>query len=172
MLPLLAESLNGVSTQNTILFIAFPKEGRYHSESEWYVQQLNEIQRRNTKAAVEISSVGRGRTTYDIKHTDRPLSDWLATAALVLDQPDPRFACEGDTKDFADARAFRSAGIPAITVSSQPQRVLHSFSSSYTPLNQLVFGEYYGTYQLLCVFLLDLDRRPDTYCSHQTSQQR
>ena len=47
-----------------------------------------------------------------------------------------------------------------MTISSQPQRIPQSFSYSYKPLNKLNLYEYYNTYQLLCVFLLDLDRVP------------
>ena len=160
MLPLLAESLNGVSTESTIVFIAFPGEPRHHPSSAWYVKQLSEAQRKQIKAAVEISGIGRGRTTYDIKKEDRSLSDWLATAALALSLPNLYPVYDRDALDFADAKAFRSADVLAITVSSWPQRVMHSFSAGYTPLNKLSLYDYYNTYQLLCVFVLDLDRVP------------
>ena len=159
MLPVLAESLNGVSTESTILFIAFPGESRRHPSSAWYAQQLSDAQRKKIKAAVEISGIGRGRTTYDVRHGDRSLPDWLATAALALRLPNvwPSYE-EGEVVHFTDAKAFRSADVPAVTVSSLPQHVPHSFSAAYTPVNKLILYEYYNTYQLLCVFLLDLDR--------------
>ncbi len=157
MLPLLAESLNAVSTDSTILFIAFPGDNHHHTAAE-YVRHLNDEQRKKIKAAVEISSIGRGRTTYDVSHRDRSLADWLATAALALGLPSLWPTYEGDAVDFTEAKAFHSAGVPAITASSPPQRVPRSFSAGYTPLNKLVASEYYNTYRLLCVFLLDLDR--------------
>ena len=49
MLPLLAESLNSVSTESSILFVAFPDEERRHSGSARYVQQLSDVQRKNIK---------------------------------------------------------------------------------------------------------------------------
>jgi hypothetical protein len=158
MLPLLAESLNGVSTESSILFIAFPSDKHHHSGPAQYVQQLSEVQRKKIKGAVEISGVGRGRTAYDVNRDNRWLLDWLATAALALRLPSPLPAFERDAVDFTDAKAFRAAGVPAITVSSLPQRIPHSFSAGYTPLNKLGLNDYYNTYQLLCVFLLDLDR--------------
>ena len=158
MLPVLAESLNGVSTESTILFIAFPGESRRHPSSAWYAQQLSDAQRKKIKAAVEISGIGRGRTTYDVRHGDRSLPDWLATAALALRLPNVWPSYDGGAVDFTDAKAFRSADVPGITVSSLPQYVLHSFSAAYTPVNKLILYQYYNTYQLLCVFLLDLDR--------------
>jgi hypothetical protein len=93
-----------------------------------------------------------------VNRDNRWLLDWLATAALALRLPSPLPAFERDAVDFTDAKAFRAAGVPAITVSSLPQRIPHSFSAGYTPLNKLGLNDYYNTYQLLCVFLLDLDR--------------
>ena len=120
---------------------------------------LSEVQRKKVKAAIEIAGVGRGSTTFDIKHGERYLQEWLATSALALGLPPPLTpAYEGDATGFTDAKAFRSADVPAITVSSQPQRVLHSFSAGYWPVNKLITSEYYSTYQMLCVFLLNLDR--------------
>ena len=88
------------------------------------------------------------------------MRDLVCSEQLLLESEhsDPRSADEEDTRDFADAQAFLSADIPAITISSQPQRVLHSFSSGYAPLNQVFLSEYYATYQLLCVLLLDIDK--------------
>jgi hypothetical protein len=160
MLPLLAESLNSVSTESSILLIAFPDEERRHPGPARYVRQLSEMQRKKIKAAVEISGIGRGRTSIEAKREDRPLADWLATAAFALQLPAPWPASEYDTVNFAGAKAFRSAAVPAVTVSSQPQRIPQSFSYSYKLLNKLIPYEYYNTYQLLCVFLLDLDRAP------------
>lgn len=158
MLPLLAESLNGVSTESTIVFVAFPGDQHHRGGSSWYVKNLGDAQRMKIKAAVEIVDIGRGPTTFDTKHGDRYLADWLATGALALRLPEPLPSSESDSLDFADAKAFRSAGVPAITVSSQPQRERPSFSDAYLPVNQLRLDSYYGTYELLCVFLLDLDR--------------
>lgn len=158
MLPLLAESLNGVSTQSTILFIAFPGDSRHSSGSLRYAGQLNEAQRKQTKAAVEVSDIGRGATTFEVKRNDRNLADWLATAALALRLPAPTQVAEWDTVHFADAKAFRSVAIPAITISSQPQRTIASFSAVSRPVNKLYLDSLYETYQTLCVFLLNLDR--------------
>jgi len=47
MLPLLAESLNSVSTKSSILFVSFPDEERRHSGSARYVQQRSDVLRKN-----------------------------------------------------------------------------------------------------------------------------
>ena len=158
MLPLLAESLNAVSTDSAILFLALPGDKHHHPGSSWYVRQLSEAQRKNIKAAVEVSEVGRGAPTFDTDRRGRSLAEWLDTSAVSLGVTGLQPSAPDDSLDFGDAKAFRSAGVPAITVSSQPVRVPHSFTAGYTPLNKLRSDEYYNTYKLLCVFLLELDR--------------
>ena len=118
MLPLLAESLNAVSTDSSIVLVAFTGDGRHHSGASWYARQLSEAQRKKIKAAVEISGIGRGRTTFDVKHGDRFLSDWLATAALALGLPAMWPSYEGGAVDFADAKAFRPRPIPEISTAA------------------------------------------------------
>jgi hypothetical protein len=158
MLPLLAESLNAVSTDSTILFIAFPADKHQHPLSRWYAGQLSSSQRKQVKAAVEISGVGRGQMAADIKGTDKPLAEWLTTAALSLGLPVPWKSEIIDASHFADAKAFRSANIPAITVSSDPMRVPAASNGPYLAVNTVDPNTYYGTYETLCVFLLDIDR--------------
>jgi hypothetical protein len=107
---------------------------------------------------VEIAEVGRGAPSFDIKHRERYLAEWLATSAHALGVSGLTPSAPEDTIDFIDAKEFRSAAIPAITVSSQPQLERRSFSSAYLPANKLSSDDYYNTYKLLCVFLLNLDR--------------
>jgi hypothetical protein len=168
MLPLLAESLNAVSTESTVLLIAFPGDNHHRSDSSWYIKHLNESQRKQIKAEIEIAGLGRGDTTFDVKRHDHNLAGWLAAAALALRLPSPFPAEERDSIKFADAKAFRSGDIPAITVSSQPQHVNPSFSAAQVPVNKLYLDSYYGTYELLCVFLLELDRAARGAASEST----
>lgn len=76
------------------------------------MQQLSKSQRTQIKAALEISGIGRGRTTYDVRHADRSLSDWLATAALALRPPSLWPSYEAETVDFGEAKFFRSGRHP------------------------------------------------------------
>ncbi len=158
MLPLLSESINGVGTDSTIILIGFPGDERHRYGSSWYVDQLSEAQRKKIKAAIEIVDVGRGRTTFETKRGDKYLADWLATAALALRVPVPMKIDEDDSVNIRDSKSFQSAAIPAIAISSEPQRVRPSFSTVYLPVNKLYLDWYYSTYELLCVFLLDIDR--------------
>jgi hypothetical protein len=158
MLPLLAESLNSVSTESSIVLIAFPPYKRHVPVSPWYARSLSEAERKRIKAAVEISGVGRGETSSDVKPEERYLAEWLAVAAGSLRLPVPEKPEAFDTGDFADARAFRSANIPAITVSSMPQRLASAWNYPGLAINSLDSSAYYASYQTLCVFLVDIDR--------------
>jgi hypothetical protein len=158
MLPLLAESLNSVSTESSIVFIAFPPDKHHNPASLWYAGKLSEAERKNVKAAIEISGVGRGQTSYEVKPGDRSLADWLAVAATSLRQPVPVKSQYFDSLNFADARAFRSSSIPAITISSDPQHAPAAWNRPNLSINFLDSTAYYSAYQTLCVFLIDVDR--------------
>lgn len=158
MLPLLAESLNSVSTDSSILFIAFPPDKHHTSVASWYVRSLSEADRRRVKAAVEISGVGRGPTSFDVKPEARALSEWLAVASQSLHLPPPVKSQYFDSTGFADAKSFHAANIPAITVSSDPQHAAMAWNRPGLAINLVDSNAYYATYQALCVFLVDLDR--------------
>ncbi len=158
MLPLLAESLNSVSTESSIVLIAFPPDKHHNSAAPGYAGKLSAAQRQKIKAAIEIKGVGRGQTSYDVKSGERNLAEWLAVAATSLRQPVPVKSQYFDTLEFADAKAFRSANAQAITVSSDPQHATAAWNSPYLAINLLDSSAYYATYQTLCVFLIDVDR--------------
>ena len=158
MLPLLAESLNSVSTESSIVLIAFPPDKHHAPVSPWYAGKLTRAERKNVKATIEISGVGRGQTSYEVKPGDRNLAEWLAVAATTLRQPVPVKSQYFDTLDFADAKAFRASSIPAITISSDPQHPAMGWNHPGLAINLVDSNAYYGTYQTLCVFLVDVDR--------------
>lgn len=158
MLPLLAESLNSVSTEASIVLIAFPPGKHRISSSSRYVETLGKAERAEIKAVVEISGVGRGATSYDVKSQDRYLADWLVVAATSLRQGVPAKSEYFDSQEFADAKAFRGAGVPAITVSSTPQHFASAWNRPGLAVEARDSNAYYATYQQLCVFLVDIDR--------------
>ncbi|HVO61714.1 MAG TPA: hypothetical protein VMT53_12320 [Terriglobales bacterium] len=158
MLPLLAESMNSASTDSSIVLIAFPPDKHRVSSSRRYVESLSTSQRDKIKAVVEISGVGRGASSYDVKPQDRYLADWLVVAAASLRQGAPAKSEYFDTEKFADARAFRSANVSAITVSSTPQRLASAWNWPGVAVEAIDTSAYYTTYQELCVFLIDIDR--------------
>lgn len=158
MLPLLAESLNSVSTDSSIMLIAFPPVRHRTSSSPWYAEKLGKSERGNIKAVVEISGVGRGATSYDAKQPDRYLADWLVVSAASLRQGVPAKSEYFDTDEFADAKAFRALDVPAITVSSTPQHYASAWNHPGLAVEAIDTSAFYNTYQELCVFLVDIDR--------------
>jgi len=158
MLPLLAESLNSVSTDSSIVLIAFPPDNHHSTVSSWYAGRLSEPGRKNIKAAIELSGTGRGQTSYEVKPGDRNLAEWLAVAATSLRQPVPVKSQYFDTLDFADAKVFRSVNVPAISVSSDPQHPAMGWNHPGLAINLVDSNAYYATYQTLCVFVVDVDR--------------
>jgi len=157
MLPLLAESLNSVSTDSSIALIAFPPDKHRISTSSRYAEKLGKSESARIKAVVEISGIGRGATSYDIKQ-ERHLADWLTVAAASLRQGAPAKSEYFDTNEFADAKAFRAVDVPAITVSSTPQHYASAWDHPGLAVEALDTNAYYTTYQELCVFLVDIDR--------------
>ena len=160
MLPLLAESLNAVSTDSSIQFIALPADKHHRTVASWYISRLSPAERQHIKAAVEINGVGRGPTTADNKREDLSLREWLATSALSLGLPLPWKVATFDAPELSDSDAFWSAKVPAIMVSSEPQHSSGAWNGSYRAIDTLDLAAYYSTYQLLSVFLLELDRAP------------
>jgi len=158
MLPLLAESLNSVSTDSSIVLIAFPTDKHHNSTSSHYVEKLGKAERGKIKAVIEISGVGRGATSYDVKPQDRYLADWLAVAAASLRQGVPAKSEYFDTNEFADAKAFRAVDVSAITVSSAPQHYASAWDHPGLAVEAIDTSAYYATYEELCVFLVDIDR--------------
>jgi hypothetical protein len=158
MLPLLAESLNSVSTEASIVLIAFPSDKHHNTLSRKYVETLNASERKKIKAAVEIHGTGRGTTSFDVKTQDHYLADWLVVAAASFRQAPPAKADYFDAEEFADAKAFRATGIPAITVSSTPQHSASAWDHPGRAVEALDSSAYYTTYQELSVFLVDIDR--------------
>ncbi len=160
MLPLLAESLNAVSTDSSIQFISLPVDKHHRTMAAWYVSKLSPAERQHIKAAIEINGVGRGPTTADNKHEDKSLREWLATSAMSLGLPLPWKVATFDAPEFSDSHTFRSAKIPAIMISSEPQHTGGAGNGPDRAIDALDPSAYYSTYQLLSVFLLELDRAP------------
>jgi VWFA-related protein len=179
MLPLLAESLNSAPHHQTYIFAAFT--GREHASSgaSYFLQQLNDTQRSQIQAMIEIESVGRSPATYAFADQDRPGSSSagrrpvpvaashepttlskvlpLAAASLKMAAAPAHNADIGPT----GARAFEDAKIPAIVIHSpsyvviNPPGKVEQVRLSRTELDPKTYTD---TYNLLCVYLLYLDK--------------
>jgi VWFA-related protein len=176
-LPLLAESVGGVQHRLTLVFAAFAGKPRPSHGATWYVEHLPEERRKSIRALIDLDDLGRTPPVFALASTDRALVAWLDVAALTLRfQTPPRIDAAStiwhssperhatrDEELWANARPFVAAQVPAISFRSAPDDslpVLHraaAFSETVTGTD-FNLDNYEDTYQLLCIYLLYLDR--------------
>src|SRR5271169_4133427 len=177
MLPLLAESLTSANHRHTLVFAAF--SGANMSGASWYWKNLSDAQRREFRGVVDLDHLGRTAAGYSAQGSGDVMAGLLPAAARALQlasEPQPI----GDVPDN-DASFFQHAHIPAITihslgyVSNGPdveqqaadamsklpgdiRRVPASAAHSFILRTNLDLELYNQTYNLLCVYVLFLDR--------------
>ncbi|HWS97659.1 MAG TPA: VWA domain-containing protein, partial [Candidatus Methylomirabilis sp.] len=175
MLPLLTESLNSTTHRHTLVFAAL--SGPNHAGAAWFWKNLSDAERREYRGVVDLDHLGRTAAAYSPASNGDTMARILPAAARALpDKPDVRSIPdipEGDAAFFAHAH------IPAITIyspgyesSGQPgsapkvQTVLPgtgheappTASRSFSLKTALDPAAYNQTYNLLCVYVLFLDR--------------
>lgn len=177
MLPLLAESLTSAIHRHTLIFAAF--SGNNMAGASWYWKSLSDAQRSEFRGIVDLDHLGRTTLGYSAAANGTVMASLLPVAAQALrlspgPQPIPDVP-EGD------ALFFQHAHVPAITLYSrgyvsngpdveQPSaevnpllpsdvhRVAASPHHSYALKTDLAPEIYNQTYNLLCVYVLFLDR--------------
>jgi hypothetical protein len=176
LLPLLAKSLAAVPHRSTLALAAFSGHDRGMRGATWYLRQLPDVQRRTTKAIVDLDSLGRTPTVYALAHSDKALATWLQAAAqslklatpLLVDASTPGLPPQNGqvtpkVEDlWANAKALAQEDIPAITIQSTPPALLPALRQDGS-IPDLVtktgfdMDAYDDTYRLLCVYVLYLD---------------
>lgn len=187
VLPLAAESLNAVSHRYTWVFLALG--GSEQKGANYYIHELTAGQRRATRAVVNVDSIGRTPAVFAIGENGAILAPWLSAAAITINLPyapeqlsgrsqrlKGSFSMRNESGDddapLLDAKPFALAGIPAISIQSlNYERVgnltLYGGQPVTAPKLAMDTKLYEQTYNLLCVYLLYLDRnlggsaRPD-----------
>jgi VWFA-related protein len=179
MLPLLVESLNSAPHHQTFIFVAFSGHDRGMAGANWYLKQLNDEQRAQLDAMIQIEKVGRTSAVYAFPepdtsrggptgrrsmavssgHPPTTLSKVLPLAAASLKLPeDPR---QNNDLPATEARVFAEAKIPALVIHS-PSYMVITTPGRIEPVHlsrTAVDGKAYSdTYNLLCVYLLYLDK--------------
>jgi VWFA-related protein len=177
MLPLLAESLTSSAHRHTLVFAAF--SGSNMAGATWYWKNLPDAQRREFRGVVDLDHVGRTPAGYSVSASSSVMARLLPPAARVLQLlPEPQ-----PVSDVPDSNAvfFQRTHVPAITiyshgyVSNEPEggppavnnttplpgdvrkvetTQPHAFALK-TDLDPEVYNQ---TYNLLCVYVLYLDR--------------
>ncbi len=178
MLSLMAESLNSAPHRETLIFAAFAGDDHGFAGSKWYLKQLSDEQRTQIRAMIQIDKVGRTPASYafpgpdtsrmatvgqkavlkEIPHESTTPSKVLAIAARSLKVDAPN-----EVNDIAatDARIFEDANIPAIVLHSlsyvtiTPPAKVEQVRLMRTALDPKVYSD---TYNLLCVYVLYLDK--------------
>jgi VWFA-related protein len=179
MLPLLAESLNSAPHHQTFIFVAFAGQEHGQAGAVEYLKQLNDEQRAQLDAMVQIDKVGRTPANYAFPepdtsrvstggrrsltmgsgHPPTTLSKVLPLAATSLKLTDP--PPQNNEIPATEARVFQEANIPSIVIHSPSYTVLtiagrmEPVRLARTAIDPKVYSD---TYNLMCVYLLYLDK--------------
>jgi VWFA-related protein len=177
MLPLLVESMVSTSHRHTLVFAAF--SGNNMAGASFYWKSLSDAQRREFRGMVDLDHLGRTAAGYSAPASAAIMARLLPSASRAL-QMNPEPQPIADAPD-TDALFFQRAHVPAITIHSAG----YVANSPEVPrptseLNPLVLDDvrkvagtpsgsfalktgfdpdiYNQTYNLLCVYVLFLDR--------------
>jgi VWFA-related protein len=177
MLPLLAESLTSTAHRHTLIFAAF--SGNNAAGATYYWKNLTDVQRREFRGVVDLDHLGRTPAGFSTAANGAVMARLLPAAARALRmdvEPQPLEQSPESTAAF-----FQHTRVPAITIYSAgyasntpplqatPTNVnpllapdVHTAAASVpqafalkTELDPTVYNQ---TYNLLCVYVLFLDR--------------
>jgi VWFA-related protein len=174
MLPLLAESMNSAIHRHTLVFAAFG--GTNDIGAAWFWKNLSDAERREYRGVVELDHLGRTAAGFYPAGNETTMARILPAAARALRMnPEPQQVPEipNSIADF-----FLRAHVPAITIhsagvissgeSAAPQVQTVMPGTGHSPLSDnnrsfalqtaLDPSAYNETYNLLCVYVLFLDR--------------
>src|SRR5215469_769232 len=177
MLPLLAESLTSTVHRHTLIFAAF--SGSNAAGATYYWKNLTDAQRREFRGVVDLDHLGRTPAGFTTTASGAVMARLLPAAARALRMDsEPQFVEEASS---STAQFFQHTRVPAITIYSAgyvsnaphaeptarnvnpllpadvhpvPQSTPQAFALK-TELDPAVYNQ---TYNLLCVYVLFLDR--------------
>lgn len=155
LLPSLYEGLNKAERKHSFVFVGFAAKENGKKGSKSYVNGLSDEQRKNTRAMVNLDSLGMAPTKVWVKDSNKNLTGLLAgvgqaTKIEVMGSNVPQMG-EGD------AESFNKAKIPNVTVHSattENYQVRHGKNDNLDAINR---DDYYNSYSLLTAYLAYLD---------------
>jgi len=177
MLPLLAESLTSTAHRHSLIFGAF--SGSNAAGARYYWKNLTDAQRREFRGVVDLDHLGRTPAGFTTTANGAVMARLLPAAARALRMDsEPQFVEEASS---STAAFFQHARVPAITiysagyVSNAPHTeptarnvnpllpadvhpVPPSTPQAFALKTELDPAVYNQTYNLLCVYVLFLDR--------------
>jgi VWFA-related protein len=176
MLPLLAESLNSTTHRHTLVFAAF--SGGNQQGASYFWKSLSDAERREYRGMVDLDHLGRTPAGFSAAPNAASMARVLPAAARALRyNPEPQLVADVPE---GNAQVFERAHIPAITIYSVGYRSSGGEEASTSKLQPVMPGTghtapvstsrnfslqtaldpavYNDTYNLLCVYVLFLDR--------------
>jgi len=155
LLPSLFEGLQNQSRRHTFVFVGFTAEEKGLAGSRFYVNQMTAEQVAETRAMVNMDTLGLGPTKLWLNHSDPKLAGALFAMAQSLKLS--LAVMNADRVGDDDSDPFIRRGIPTLMVHSITRQTLHILHSSDDNLGAVSFGEHYDTYRLLAAYLAWID---------------
>lgn len=178
MLPLLARSLNTATHRQTLVFAAFAGHDTGMAGANVYLKQLTAEQRAQIRAMIQIEKIGRTPADYAFPGSDTLRATTLSEKALKKPAHEPtipskvlpiaahslgfsRTPEESNDIPATEAGIFEDASIPSIVIHSLSYRTIvppgkiAEANVMRTALDPQVYDQ---TYNLLCVYILHLDK--------------
>ena len=179
MLPLLAESMISAPHHQTFIFVAFSGHDHNFAGANYFLSHLSDDQRSQIEAMIMVDKVGRTSPDYAFPG---PNTEKLATAAErtrglipgrgqnTLSKVLPLAANslkleslprENNEIEATEAQVFQAANIPSIVIHSpsyttiSPPGKFEQVRLSRTTVDAKAYND---SYNLLCVYLLYLDK--------------
>jgi VWFA-related protein len=179
MLPLLAESMISAPHHQTFIFVGFSGHDHNFAGANYFLSHLSDDERGQIEAMIMVDKVGRTSAEFAFPgpnqeklattaertrglipgRGENTLSKVLPLAANSLKLQDlPR---ENNDVRLTEAQTFKAAGIPAIVIHSPAYTTISppgKFEQVRLARTTVDPKAYNNTYNLLCVYLLYLDK--------------
>jgi hypothetical protein len=158
LLPSLYEAVKIESRKHTFIFIGFTDEEKGLIGSRFYARQMTKDQVAVTEAMVNMDTLGLTSTKVWVSHSDKSLTNALASIARRLNAP--LAGVNVDQVGSTDAEQFSERKIPRITIHSLTQETwdAHILHTSKDQLSAIHLDDYYQTYHVLAAYLAYLDQ--------------
>jgi putative aminopeptidase FrvX len=155
LLPSLYEALKNQPRQHTFAFVAFANEELGLLGSIRYVKQMNEEQRSNVRAFVNLECLGLTPTKVWLPRSTPELVTRLRETASAIGMSIQGVSLDRVGDD--DTHPFVAAHIPVISIHSVTQETWKILHSPFDRLDAIRLGDYYDSYRLVAYYLAYLD---------------
>jgi putative aminopeptidase FrvX len=155
LLPSLYQGLRALPPRHTFIFVAFAGEEQGEVGSRAYVRHMSREELAQTRAMINMDSLGLGQTEMWLTHADPFLAATLMAVAKALNLP--LGVVNVDQVGSSDSEQFAQRKIPRITIHSVTQETLPILHTGRDNSKAIRMDDYYDTYRLVQGFLAYLD---------------